>query len=303
VRILVVGATGAQGGGVARHLLRRTGFTVRAFTRRPGSPAACELRRRGAEVVEGDLTNRATVRAALKDCYGIFGVTSFTEHLEREHALGMNLVNAVAGSAIEHFVLSALPPIDLLSTGVSHSRQCDIKARLEQYARSLQLPATYLHPAPYFETLPAILARRTGRRGDQGQERRHSLDRRDHSTLAGPSHGLPAIAAEDIGGVAAAVFTRPEQFFDRTITAVGDRRPLEQYAALMKRRASLRAGARCTPHDIQPPIETAEALADLIPLVDFLTNRHYEPGELDEGRVLHPEMHSYESWLAANAAP
>jgi uncharacterized protein YbjT (DUF2867 family) len=298
VRILVVGATGAQGGGVARHLLGRGQFTVRALTRDPDSPAACQLRRRGAEVVEGTLTNRAAIRAALKDCYGVFGVTSYSEHLEGEDVLGMNLVNAVAGSAIEHFVLSALPDIDLLTGGVRRSRQCQIKARFESYARSLQLPATYLHPAPYFESLPAILARRATQAQENCQDRSLPPDPH-HGPRFEPSRraGLPAIAAEDIGAIVAAVFERPEPLFDRTIAAVGDLRPLDHYAALLQS-ASLSSDGRGASRAVEArPLNTAAVLEDLMPLVDFLTDRDLNRDQLDEGRALHPEMQRFDSWL------
>ena len=68
LRILVVGATGAQGGSVARHLLRAGGYRVRCLTRNPGSPAAREFASLGAELVEGDLSNPASLHAALRGC-------------------------------------------------------------------------------------------------------------------------------------------------------------------------------------------------------------------------------------------
>jgi uncharacterized protein YbjT (DUF2867 family) len=285
VRILVVGATGSQGGGVARHLLRRRQFAVRVLTRRPRCAAACELGRLGAEVVAGDLANRATIRAALKDCYGVFGITSYSEHREREEALGMNLVNAVAGSTIDHFVLSALPPIERLTGGVCRSRQCQVKARIESYARSLQLPASYLHPAPYFETVSALLTR-----GARGQA--------DRLSPAGPPRGLPAIAAEDIGGIVAGLFARLEPFVDRTIDAVGDVRPLDEYRTLITDagRRSPRRGAR-PDADLNIGADRGAELDDMLPLVDFLIDWHTGRNAVEEARTLHPELHSFRSWL------
>ncbi len=75
--ILVTGATGQQGGAVARHLLNQPGFTVRALTRNPAKPAARSLAQQGAELVQGDLEDLASVQRALKDAYGVFSVQNF----------------------------------------------------------------------------------------------------------------------------------------------------------------------------------------------------------------------------------
>lgn len=73
MRILVVGATGAQGGSVARHLLRSGKYKVRCLTRRRDSSIALAVARLGAEVVAGDLSDPAGLRAALRDCDGVIG--------------------------------------------------------------------------------------------------------------------------------------------------------------------------------------------------------------------------------------
>src|SRR5215212_1913995 len=90
-KILVFGATGAQGGSVARNLLARGRFDVRAITRKADSPAAQALRELGAELVQGDLDDPASLRAALEGCYGAFGVTNFWEHFAKEREQGHNL--------------------------------------------------------------------------------------------------------------------------------------------------------------------------------------------------------------------
>ena len=128
--VLVVGATGARGGSVARHLLGR-GFRVRALTRDPSSEPARALARAGAEVVAGDLADRARLRAALAGCWGAFGAIPARGPVEAARLLGRNLIHAVEGSEIEHFVFR-LPPA------------ADGEDGLEAYARSLGLPATYV---------------------------------------------------------------------------------------------------------------------------------------------------------------
>src|SRR5829696_5158892 len=74
--IAVTGATGQQGGAVARKLLA-DGWQVRALTRDINKPAAQEIKSLGAELVAGDMDNRAEFDAALKGAYGVFSVQNF----------------------------------------------------------------------------------------------------------------------------------------------------------------------------------------------------------------------------------
>jgi uncharacterized protein YbjT (DUF2867 family) len=123
-RVLVLGATGAQGGSVARHLLDSGRFQVRVLTRTPDSAAAVRLRNAGADIVRGDFEDRASLRAALRGCRAVFGSTCCLAPEGREIANGRNMINAVAGAEVDHFVFST-----------AH-------AELEDYARSLELPVT-----------------------------------------------------------------------------------------------------------------------------------------------------------------
>ena len=74
--ILVVGATGNQGGATAHRLLT-DGWSVRALTRDATSEKAQALAEAGAEVVQGNLEDRASLDAALQDVYSVFGVVNF----------------------------------------------------------------------------------------------------------------------------------------------------------------------------------------------------------------------------------
>ena len=74
--IAVTGATGQQGRAVAKKLLAE-GWTVRALTRDPNKPAAQELKSLGAEILPGDMDQRAELDAAFKDAYGVFSVQNF----------------------------------------------------------------------------------------------------------------------------------------------------------------------------------------------------------------------------------
>ena len=96
--IAVVGATGAQGGGLARAILNdpNSEFSVRALTRHPDSDNAKALVAAGAEVVQADLDDEASLTAAFQGAYGAYCLTNFWEHFsgEKEEAQGANLARA-----------------------------------------------------------------------------------------------------------------------------------------------------------------------------------------------------------------
>ena len=113
--ILVTGATGQQGGSAARSLLRQ-GQKVRALTRNPSK--AKELKKLGAEVVEGDLTDRASLDAALSGVKKVFLVTTpFEASTESEASQGINFVEAAQAARVDHLVFDSVIPSDQ-NTGV-----------------------------------------------------------------------------------------------------------------------------------------------------------------------------------------
>jgi len=284
--ILVTGATGAQGGSVAAHLLSSGRYTVRCLTRNPVSERAAELKAKGAEVVAGDLASPATIRAALKGCDGVFGVTNFWEHFDREWEHGKNLADAVAASGIRHFIFSTLgfPPGKDLP--VPH---IDIKAKLEEYARGLNLPATYVHVAFYCENFFTFFPPRR-------QE--------DGSYVFGfPQSDTPlaAVAVEDTGGVVTALFDAGEKYFGRRVGIVGDDRPPRAYAEAMSRASGRQVVYRHVPREAFAALgfPGAEDLANMFDL-----NRRLYPSrkqDLEESRSLYPAIRTFDRWLETNA--
>ena len=150
--ILVVGATGMQGGGVARQLLKSGTFKVRCMTRRPESEPARLLQQQGAEVVQADLDDPASLKRAVHNCTAVFGVTNFWEAYFREYDQGVNLIDAAAAEAgVGHLVLSTLPSSRKISRDVIDLPHFETKARMEEYARFQHLPFTFVHVAFYYE--------------------------------------------------------------------------------------------------------------------------------------------------------
>ncbi len=286
--ILVTGATGAQGGGVARHLLARGKFAVRGLTRDPDSDKAVALRKAGAEVVQGDLEAPETLYAALRGCYGVYGVTNFWEHFEKEYGQGKNLVDAVARARIKHFVFSTLPYCKKISGGKLDVPHFDLKAQLEEHARRLKVNATFVHCAFYFENFLSFFPPKK---------------QADGTFAFGFPQGdtpLAGVAVEDVGCIVATIFERPDEYLGKVVGIVGDDLTGSQYAETMTRLL----GAKVVYNHI--PRETFASFGfpgadDLANMFEF--NRLYIPdrqADLEACRAVNPKMQTFESWLKSH---
>jgi uncharacterized protein YbjT (DUF2867 family) len=200
--ILVTGATGQQGGAVARSLLRR-GQRIRALTRNPAK--AAWLAKEGAEMARGDLTDSASLRAALQGVQGVFAMsTPFEAGMDEEVAQGTMLADLAKQAGVRHYVYTSVGGAER-NTGIPHF---DTKWQVEQHIRRIGLPATILRPVWFMENFgtfcrPFIL---------QG-------------TLAlplRPDRKLQMIALQDIGEFGATAFMRPNDFLDQAIELAGD---------------------------------------------------------------------------------
>lgn len=288
--VLVTGATGAQGGSVARHLLRRGRFAVRALTRKPDSPAARALREQGAEVVRGDLEDVESLRAAMAGCYGVFGVTSFWEHFAGEYQHGINLVDAVSDSGIGHFVFSTLPGVSDLTAGELPVPHFDLKARMEAYARSLSLPATFVHMAFYFENFLGFIPLRRQEDGSY----RFGFPQGD-TRLAG-------VSVADVGGVIAPIFERRGEFLGRNIYIVGDDIPAAEYAAIMSSATGRTISYEHVPRDVfaAQGFPGAEDLANMFEF--YRTRVPNRQADLVRSRELYPDIQDFAQWMSRNRA-
>jgi uncharacterized protein YbjT (DUF2867 family) len=214
--IVVAGATGKQGGAVARHLLR-AGFRVQALTRRPQQPPALELTRLGAQVVAADLEEPASLAAALAGAYGVFSVQNYWEKgvgYAGEIRQGRQLADAARAAGVVHYVQSTMAAASSF-TGVRHF---EAKAEVEKYIDSIGLPRTFIGTVYFMDN---VLDPNMG----------GSLT---FPVLAGSlqTHTpFQMVAVDDIGAVVARVFEQPQQFIGQRIDVAGDRLTVAQMKA------------------------------------------------------------------------
>lgn len=221
--VLVIGATGRQGGSVARHLLAGGRHRVRALTSRPLTDEAMTLAAFGAEVVKGNLDDHASLARAMRGVDAMFGVTDWWEHFDHEETQGRALVDLAAQERVRHLVLSTQPDPFAARGDAAAQGPFATKARVERYARERGVPATFVHVAFYWENLLSLVVPRP--LGDGRFEL--SLPMRDAR--------LGGVGEDDIGGVVTAVLARGAAAFGQVVPVVGDARRTDEIAAILSR--------------------------------------------------------------------
>lgn len=301
--IAIVGATGAQGGGLARAILRDGDgrFAVRAITRNPASEKAAALRAKGAEVVQADISDPAGLRNAFRGAYGAFCVTNFWEHMNPETELEQadNMAKAAAEEGLQHVVWSTLEdtrkwvPLDddRMPTlmGKYKVPHFDAKGEADRFFRDQGTPTTFMMASWYFENMIYF------GNGPQRQE-----DGTLAITLPMSDAPLAGIAAEDIGKCTYGIFKRRDEFIGKTVGLAGDQLPVAEIAEVMTEVL----GEEVRYNQISP--ETFRGFG--FPAADDLGNMfqfYYEFGDdvlgardVARSRALNPELQDFRTWAA-----
>lgn len=219
--ILVTGATGQQGGAVARELLAH-GHRVKAMTRKAQSEAAQSLVRLGAEVVAGDLDDEASVARALAGAWGAFAVQNTWEAgVEKEESQGKSFAKAARQAGVQHFVYSSVGSAHR-ETGIPHF---DNKSRVEKTVRALGFPShVILRPVFFMENFLSPWFKP----GIDGGKLMVGMQ---------PATVLQMIAVEDIGKYGRWAFENAQKLNGRAIDIAGDARTMPETAAIIGKAA------------------------------------------------------------------
>jgi uncharacterized protein YbjT (DUF2867 family) len=214
--ILVTGATGKQGGAIARALAGK-GFKIRAFTRKPESDAAKALAKTGAEIVQGDLDDAASLKNALQGVWGVFSVQNTWEAgVEKEEEQGKRLAKLAREAGVEHFVYTSVGSANR-KTGIPHFEN---KWRVEETVRGLRFPSyVILRPVFFMENLtsPWFL---------NGDKIYAALD---------PATTLQMVAVKDIGEYGARAFIDAAKLNGREIDLAGDAVTMPKAAEILSK--------------------------------------------------------------------
>jgi uncharacterized protein YbjT (DUF2867 family) len=301
--IAVVGATGAQGGGMVRAIQadKSGSFAARAITRNPNAEKAQALRAAGVEVVGADIDKPETLGKAFAGAYGAFCVTNFWEHFsaEREVTQARNMAQAAKTAGLEHVIWSTLEdtrkwvPLedDRMPTlqGKYKVPHFDGKGEADQFFRDLGVPTTFLLTAFYWENL--IYFGAGPQRGPDGTLA---------ITFPMDDKKLPSIAVGDIGKAAYGIFKRGREFINKTVGIAGEHLTGAEMAGALTRALGQEVRYNSVPPEVYRSFGFPAA-DDLGNMFQFKRDfNEYFRGARDLGftRTLNPELQSFEEWLA-----
>ncbi len=278
--VAVTGATGRQGGAVARALLAE-GWRVRGLTRNPSRKRARALSARGVEIVRADMDDPASLLRAFSGVHGVFSVQNFMiSGIEGEVRQGRNVAEAAERAAVEHLVYASAGTGER-GTGIgSWESKLDVEERL----RELELPVTVLRPTAFMELMtdpafyPAVGVWHVWPK------------------LAGGSFEVPWLCCRDLGVIAEKAFADPAQFVGRDLVLAADRRSLDEcrqiYARVFGRE----------PRRFPMPVWMLERFApDTVALWRWTAATRFD-ADLRVALAIHPAALDVAAWLEQRKA-
>lgn len=277
--ILVIGATGNQGGAVI-NALEKTSFSIRALVRKndPQSARIQALRKRGIEIAEGDLDDFNSLVAAMKGAYGVFSVLNFQNGgVEKEEERGKRVADAAKKASIKHFIYSSVGGAER-NSGVPHFES---KWHVEQHIRELGRSYSIVRPTTFMTNLmeqPSIM--------------RFIALSMSKGTIA--TKPLQMIAVEDIGNWVVHMFMHPKAYIGQAVEIAGDAVTFDKMVAAYKNVYGK------TPASIKLP-GGLFSQGDLGKMFTWISKHGYE-ADIAANRKAIPGLLTYEQFIAKRKA-
>jgi uncharacterized protein YbjT (DUF2867 family) len=274
--ILVSGATGQQGGAVARSLLGR-GIGVRALTRDPEKPEAKELVDLGAEVASGDLEDRSSIERVLDGVHGVFSVQqSWETGVEGEVRQGVLLADAAKAAGVDHYVYSSVGSAHR-ETGIPHFES---KWEVEEHVRGSGVPYTVLRPVFFMQNWEFM--------GEPilGGTLPQPLD---------PDKPFQMVDANDIGVFATMAFENPGEWIGREVDLAGDEMTMPQIADTFSRVIGRQVDYFPVPWD-----QFEEQMGEEYTVMYRWFDEHGYEADIAALKEKHPGLVAFEQYLRAN---
>jgi len=303
--IAVIGATGAQGGGLVRAILNDPdgGFAARAITRNANSEAAKALEKQGAEVVAADLDNEESLEKAFAGAYGAYCVTFYWEHFSppKEMAHAQNMARAAKRAGLHHVIWSTLEdtrqwiPLgdSRMPTLMEHYKvpHFDAKGESNHFFTDAGVPTTFLLTSFYWDNLIHF-----GMGPKPGPDGVLAL------TLPMGDKKLPGIASEDIGRCAYGIFKAGKQYIGRTVGIAGEHLTGDQMARALTQALGREVRYNAVTPDIYRGFgfPGADDLGNMFQFKRDFQEAFLGPRKVDVARELNPSLQSFDVWLGEN---
>ena len=303
--IAVVGATGAQGGGLVRAILadKSSPFVARAITRNVTSDKAKALAALGVEVVAGDADDEKSMVKAFSGAYGVFCITNFWEHLspDREIAQATAMAKAAKAAGVQHAIWSTLEdsrrfiPLSDDPMPTLHGKwkvpHFDAKGVADQAFRDAGVPTTFLLTSFYWDNLIYF-----GMGPKKGEDGVLGL------VLPMGDRKLPGIAAADIGAAALGIFKAGKEFIGKTVGISGEHLSGAEMAAQL----SKALGKEVRHLDVPPAVYRtfgfpgADDLGNMFQFNHDFADEFRSARSVEFSRRLNPAIQTFSEWLAQN---
>lgn len=304
--ITVFGATGAQGGGLARAILndKKSEFAVRAITRNVNSDKAKELERRGAEVMAGNIDDFKSLQQSLAGAYGAYFVTFFWSHFsaEKETTGAKMMAEAAKEAGLRHAIWSTLEdtrkwmPLDddRMPTlqGNYKLPHFDGKGEANHYFNDFGVPTTFFLPSFYWENLIYF-----------GSGPKRDAEGKLAITFPMGDKKIAGIAAEDIGKCAYTIFKKGSELIGKTIGVAGDHITCRQMADKL----TDALGEEVYYNELTPDqyrglgFPAAPELGNMFQFYRDFETECLSVRSVKVSKELNPELQSFEGWLSKNA--
>jgi uncharacterized protein YbjT (DUF2867 family) len=303
--IAVMGATGAQGGGLARAILSdlNRGFSVRAITRNAASEKALALAELGAEVVAADLDTPASINRAFAGAYGAYCVTSFREQFSvtKEQAQARAMAEAAKRARVQHVIWSTLEdsrrwiplsdqrmPTLMGRYKVPHF---DGKGEVDRVFADLGVPTTFLRASFYWDNLI-----------DVAMAPKKAHDGKLAFTLPMDDKKLPGIAAEDIGRCAYGIFKRGRGLIGKPVGIAGEHLSGAQMAWALAKALGREVRYNAVSAETYRGFDFAgaEDAGNMFQFYRDFNDVLCGARNVELSRSLNPALKTFDAWLAAN---
>jgi uncharacterized protein YbjT (DUF2867 family) len=303
--IVVFGATGAQGGGLANAILSdiNSQFSVRAVTRNPDSDKAKQLESKGAEVIAADIDNKDSIVKALEGAYGAFFVTFFWDHFspEKEYSQAKAMAEAAKETGLKHAIWSTLEdtrnwvPLDddRMPTlqGKYKVPHFDAKGAANQFFIDSGVPTTFLIASFYWDNM--IYFGSGPKKGPDGQ---YAI------TFPMGDKKLAGIAADDIGKCAYGIFKKGSELAGKTIGVAGEHLTCFEMAEKLSSAMNIDVSYNeVTPEQYRGfGFPGADDLGNMFQFYRDFEEDGLQVRDLAFSKELNPELKSFDDWLAIN---
>lgn len=303
--IAVVGATGAQGGGLVRAIMSDPsgGFTARAITRDVKSDKARALAALGAEVVPGDVDDEASLQRAFSGAHGAYCVTFFWAHFSPEKEMGEagGMARAAKAAEVNHVIWSTLEdtrkrvPLsdNRMPTLQGNYKVPHFDAKGESNAEFVRngVPTTLLLTSFYWDNLIHF-----------GMGPRKGPDGKLVFALPMGDKKLPGIAAEDIGRCAYGIFKGGSLYIGKTVGIAGEHPTGTQMAQGLERALKQPVSYYPMPFDDYRKLgfPGADDLGNMFQYKHDFEEEFCAARNLEFSRRLNPGLQNFDQWVSAN---